>query len=159
MAKCLVCHEEYKTKEMIKVENRKYVCSESCLDKYSVYGETKTPRQELLDYVGEAWEDISYPMIATQIKQMQDNYKFKIEGMLLTLKYCFEIENKSSETMYGFKYMVERYYEEAKAFYVDSLEKKKVLESLEEEQVIICKANDKERKLNKFKANVRGVME
>lgn len=159
MAKCVVCGATKTTKTMIKVADRKYVCDEECKQKYESDGETKTPRQELLDCVGTLWENPSYPLIATQIKQLQDTYNFKVEGMLLTLKYCFEVEDKSSELMYGFKYLLERYYNEAKEFYMDSVKRKKALDEIKDDEIVICKANDGRRKLSQFRTNVRGVLD
>lgn len=160
MPKCRVCGLEVKkATDMIKVEQKKYVCSEDCKTIFFENGETKTPRQELLDYVGQIWENPSYPMIATQIKQLQDNFNFKIEGMLLTLKYCFEVEDKSSEAVYGFKYILEKYYGEAKDFHNDSIRRRKALDLIEEDKVVVCKYNDKERKLAQFGAKIRGVLE
>ena len=156
MPKCIVCGKESTLKSMVKVEERKYACVD-CEQEYRV--DLKSTRTLLMDYVGEIWEDVNYPLIATQVKQCQDNFDFKIEGIYLTLKWCVEIEEIKDELKYGFKYLVERYYDNARQYYLDSIERTKIaLKMLEDDEVIVYKGNDNKRKLSQFRANVKGIL-
>lgn len=160
MPKCESCEKEFKIKDLKMVEPRKYVCSDECKHDYEEGAKTKFMVSRLNDYINDVWDKPNFKVVTAQIDKLKKNFGFKIEGMYLTLKWCFEIEDKSSEIIYGVHYLISNYYESAREYYQECLNRAEIVsESIEEEVVVVCRSNDKERKVAQYRANVRGLLE
>jgi hypothetical protein len=91
--KCKVCGEEIKDNEYIKISSRCYI-HKNCESKYKLLNKNNSDLEELKNYIYTVLFDKDTPSyVWMQIQQMYKNkdYKFTYKGMLLTLKYYYEI--------------------------------------------------------------------
>ncbi|TWJ43133.1 hypothetical protein CHCC20441_3884 [Bacillus licheniformis] len=109
-------------------------------------------RKELIKYICELYKiDAPTGMMLKQIKEFQEEYKYKLKGIKLTLRYFHETLGNPVREGDGLG-IVPFIYEEAKA---DYLQKKAIEESVEEAKkhkqkesiVIIKKQNRKNIKI------------
>ena len=137
MPKCRICGLEVKKKEkMILVESKKYVCSQECESLYKAGEIPKTDREQLLDYINELYGgNANFPVLATQIKRLQDDYNMKEKGMLLALQYYIEIEGNTFDEEYNIKWIIEKYYPIAREHYVKCMELQKKAVDIKEDEV------------------------
>jgi len=168
-ATCCMCKEKFKRDKdnpQYKVsfgKKNRYFCSKECQDNFNKgIGIDQTLAYDiLLDYIKNLYVEKNPDMVvmAFKLHQLQDNFGFKPMGMKITLEYYLDILDNTFREEFDVKWIIEKYYEEAKDFYIQSNERKKALESIEQEQVITCRCNDKQRSMAQFKAKIKGVME
>lgn len=161
MPKCKICSTEVKSSaKMIKVKERTYVCSKECESKYKKGEIPKTDREQLLDYINDLYDgNANFPVLATQIKRLQDDYKMKEKGMLLALQYYIEIEGNTFDEEYNIKWIIEKYYPIAREHYIKCMELQKKADELEEDNIVFVKPNTQRKSENKFKLEVRNILD
>lgn len=90
--KCKYCKEDIVDKEQATKRSNGWIHND-CIEKEAQEKElNKTDRQRILDYVNDLYENPNFPMITKQLKDLTERKGMKESGILLTLKYIYEIE-------------------------------------------------------------------
>lgn len=173
MAKCRVCKQEHSNNEMLLIKPRFYVCNEECKNEYENNEAKKKSnnKPKLSDSEKEAYKRlISYlcelhltdkPAIIwlSQIKQLKETHNMKYEGMLLSLQYYIEIEGEVYDPKFGFRWVLEKYYDIAKDFYIANILNARRANEAQEDVVVEVKPNTSQIRINQYKSKVRGVLD
>ncbi|MGL5766821.1 MAG: hypothetical protein ACRCX8_14380 [Sarcina sp.] len=165
---CKVCKNKVEKSEAISVKSRVYCCK-GCEEEYHRLQDEKNQPKELDSMEVERRELISYicdlhnttkPDIIwlTQMKRLH-NDGMRYKGMQLSLEYYINILGNQYDPQYGVQWIIEKYYQETFEFYKDLLARKKAIESAEDEDVVVIKANTNKLKVDQFKAKIKGVLE
>ncbi|PAC96352.1 hypothetical protein [Bacillus paralicheniformis] len=145
--KCPYCETYLDKNDAIPYKKRYY--HQNCFDTWKMEAEH---RKELIKYICELYKiDAPTGMMLKQIKEFQEEYKYKLKGIELALRYFHETLGNPVREGDGLG-IVPFIYEEAKA---DYLQKKAIEESVEkakkhkqkESIVIIKKQNRKNIKI------------
>ncbi|ARC58807.1 hypothetical protein P5637_06965 [Bacillus paralicheniformis] len=145
--KCPYCETYLDKDDAIPYKKRYY--HQNCFNTWKMEAEH---RKELIKYICELYKiDAPTGMMLKQIKEFQEEYKYKLKGIKLTLRYFHETLGNPVREGDGLG-IVPFIYEEAKA---DYLQKKAIEESVEEAKkhkqkesiVIIKKQNRKNIKI------------
>lgn len=119
--KCRYCKEDVVDKEQAVKKGSTWIHLK-CEDAEEEYKEAnKSMYRKLLDYINDLYENPNFPVIVKQIKDMTENKGFKEGGILMTLKYIYEIEGFSVQEDRGIG-LVEYKYDEAKRYYEQQTE-------------------------------------
>lgn len=114
----------------------------------------KKNRKELYDYICDLY-NMKFPtgLIIKQIKEYKEEYGYKYSGMLLTLKYFYEIQENPVKYNDGVG-IIPYIYEEAKEYYLDQQRIRKEAKNIKEiskKENIEIKKNDDSKQYNNFK--------
>ena len=127
--KCRYCKKTIEKENALSVPNgkrNKYYCDETCHEKdneqANVSKETQDKEvsqwKQLMDYLTQLYGNkINYPFLCSQIKNMKTEYNMKDGGILLTLKYMYEIRELTFDDDKGLG-LIPYYYNDAKNFYI-----------------------------------------
>ena len=114
--KCRYCKQDIEDKTQATKKGSAWIHND-CIEKEEQEKElNKSDRQRILDYVNELFENPNFPMITKQLKDLTERKNMKESGILLTLKYIYEIEGMRVLEDRGIG-LVEYKYEEAKKYY------------------------------------------
>lgn len=118
---------------------------------YEVKNAGGKDRKELLDYIKKLYgNEISYPLITKQIKDLVDEYGYTLKGIELTLKYFYEIEGNSLAKSKGIG-IVPYAYEDAKSYYSKIIRIQKSFKNMDQENKIKKVSTSPEKKRRKRK--------
>lgn len=150
--KCRQCGKEIDKDAAIQIKPRIYVCSTECKQKYNAKSvqssqKNKDNLSELKSYIAKLYDgNVNWPLVMKQLKSMQEDYGYKISGILYTLKYAHDIKEMNfNGNSIG---IVPYIYNEAKQFYLQLNQVKKSVDSLQDvcydELTIVKKVNKQE---------------
>lgn len=142
------CNEKYLKEELINHSGKNY-----CKKCYDTKLQEQKDRQDLYSYIKEIY-NISFPTgyMLKSIKQYQEDYGYKLKGILLTLQYCKEIKKMTFNAAMGLG-IVPYEYENAKAYWIErnrKMKNHKDCEVSEEVVVITTFKEDNAYKQNKL---------
>lgn len=116
--KCRYCKQDVEDKTQATKKGSAWIHND-CIEKEEQEKElNKTDRQKILDYVNDLFENPNFPMITKQLKELTERKGMKESGILLTLKYIYEIEGMRVLEDRGIG-LVEYKYEEAKKYHIN----------------------------------------
>lgn len=154
--KCRFCKTQIEKETAIAVpegKRNKYYCNNECKvndenkSKAKQVKKQQTAEQEvshwkqLMDYITSLYGNkINYPFLCTQIKNMKNEFGMKDSGILLTLKYMYEIRELTFDDDKGLG-LIPYYYQDAKNFYIRKFKIEEMVKNTEfkEEPIIITK--------------------
>lgn len=115
--KCRYCKEDVEDKEKATKKSNSWIHND-CIEKEAQEKElNKSDYRKLMDYVNDLYECPNFPLITKQVKEFTEK-GLKESGILLTLKYIYEIEGMRLIEDRGIG-LVEYKYEEAKQYYMN----------------------------------------
>lgn len=146
---CIDCGCEINKKIDVKVGNR-WRC-QNCNERME---KIKKHREELYEYICNLY-NIKFPtgLILKQIQEYKIEYDYKYWGMLLTLKYFYEVLEKPVKYDDGVG-IIPYIYEEAKKYYFDQQkirDKAKNIKELTKNKSIVVKKDKNNNSYNNFK--------
>ena len=165
--KCRFCKKEIEKDNAYKVGQKLYFCnkehylSQCNKDKYKSpkinKDGTTNSRRQLTDWIqnyyiqqGYDKHDINWQLITAQIKNQIDEYGFKYQGMLLTLKYMTEIKcmNLLDDRSVSVVSLIPFEYNNAKNNWLETENIKKEIDNFDfsDNEIIVKKSIDKEKK-------------
>lgn len=137
MVTCRYCRSKINKETAKKLGKNSYYCPD-CLDKKEQEEEEKNLEsqqyRDLIEYICKLY-NVKAPsgMILKQIKEMREEYNYKLSGMKLALQYFYEIENHAvmDDTGVG---IIPYVYEKAKKHYLMKKSVEKSIENYEEQE-------------------------
>lgn len=133
LVKCPYCEKQLSKEEAF--EHKKKYYHEKCFNEWQ---QEKEHRQQLIDYICKLYRiEVPTGMILKQIKDFQTDYKYKLKGMELALRYFHETLGNPVQQGSGIG-IIPFVYEDAKRHYIMKM---KVEESLKQNE------NDIEKKI------------
>lgn len=128
--KCPYCEQKLDKDEAITHKKRYY--HEECL---ITWEKEKQHRKDLIEYICELYNiEVPTGIILKQIKDFQENYKYKLTGIELALKYFHETLRKPVRDGDGIG-IVPFIYEDAKKHYLMKLKVENSLENMDNDAV------------------------
>jgi hypothetical protein len=147
MVKCPYCEQKLDKDEAHEYKKKYYHVR--CFNEWQ---QEKEHRQQLIDYICSTFRiDVPTGMILKQIKDFQTDYKYKLKGMELALRYFHETLGNQVQQGSGIG-IIPFVYEDAKNHYI---KQQKIAESLEnldknEEITVYIDPNKNKRKSKKI---------
>lgn len=166
--KCRYCGKEIEKESAYNPSPRIYYCDKECCQKHEkrksqrrkyankFYDNNNSYDIELnnsLQYVSTILTDINKPMVRNQLSKMVKS-GFTYKGIELTINYIINIKGLQFDSKYGIIYLVQKYYVDAKRYWLSKQNiKKKINSHTFESNVNVMKVNGKNNKLkSKLKA-------
>lgn len=151
--KCRNCKKSINRETAYSVKERIYFCDKSCYDEY--YNKDECGQMEMfLDYVWGLYDveyrtPEKYMMIRKQAEHYHNQYGFKYQGMLITIKWYIETLERAWNNEYGLGQILPDRYIQLKKYYEEQLALKKRLKHTKNEtQEKIVSGNKKGRVLS-----------
>lgn len=147
LVKCPYCEQKLDKDEAHEYKKKYYHVK--CFNEWQ---QEKEHRQQLIDYICKLFRiDVPTGMILKQIKDFQTDYKYKLKGMELALRYFHETLGNQVQQGSGIG-IIPFVYEDAKNHYI---KQQKIAESLEnldknEEITVYIDPNKNKRKSKKI---------
>lgn len=156
---CINCKKKIDRDSAFKVGDKSYYCDETCHkeklnSKKTKLTQDQEERKELISYIKDLYDGNIPTMVFAQIKRYYEK-GMKYKGMLLTLKYIYEHDNRVFDDNNGIG-LIEWYYDKAKENYVDMIRIKNKIKTFEEDNdvKIVKKHIDISRKIKYNKKEI-----
>lgn len=150
--KCPYCEQKLDKEDSYEYKKKYY--HQSCFKQWE---QEKTHRQELLQYICELFRiDVPTGMMLKQIKDFQEDYKYKLKGMELALRYFHETLGNKVQQGSGIG-IIPFVYEDAKNHYI---KQQKISESIQnnlESEEITVYIDPKKNKRKSKKIDITAI--
>lgn len=157
MPKCKYCEQDIVDKEKSIKKNGKYFhldCFEKLeAEKAKLKEENKSDREKLTDYIHFELYDYETPVfVFKQIEDYKRQYGFTYMGMLLCLKYMYEILNMPFDKDRGIGLII-YYYDKAKKHWLESKQLQQAIDEFEFDEKIerVTRTNSNNKYFDKMK--------
>jgi hypothetical protein len=144
LVKCPYCENKLDKEEAYEYKKKYYH-----IECFETWEKEKAHRQELIQYICELFR-ISAPtgIMLKQIKEFQENYKYKLKGMELALRYFHDTLGNRVQEGTGIG-IIPFVYEEAKNHYVKQQRIAESLDSIENQEIIVYIDPNKSKRKSK----------
>jgi hypothetical protein len=130
--KCPYCEQKFDKEEAYEYKKKYY--HPKCFEQWE---QEKTHRQELIKYICELFRiDAPTGIILKQIKDFQEDYKYKLKGMELALRYFHETLGNRPQEGSGIG-IVPFVYEDAKNYYIKQMKISESIENHKDEEITV----------------------
>lgn len=146
---CRCCGKKIRKENSFYIKEGYYYCSEKEYE--NKYKGSESYWEELfLDYIyfDMTNKQCDFPLMQRQAGMFHDKYNFKWTGMVLTLKYWYEILQNNWNYDYGLGQIFPKFYEEARKFYNEKKEIEDLIAEMEEDDKIIIIKKVKNKKIS-----------
>lgn len=141
--KCPYCQDKLDKDEAYEYKKRYY--HHKCFETWEL---EKTHRKELMEYISVLYNKPPSGLILKQIKDFQEEYKYKLKGMELALRYFHEtLGNRPQEN--GGIGIIPFVYEEAKNHYIKQQKISESLSNYKNEKVTVYINTDTNKRKSK----------
>jgi hypothetical protein len=146
LVKCPYCENQLSKEES--VEHKKKYYHSHC---FEAWQKEKEHRQELIKYICELFGIVAPTgMMLKQIKDFQEDYKYKLKGMELALRYFHETLGNRVQSGSGIG-IIPFVYEDAKNHYIKQQKIAESIQNIENEEVtVFIDPNQTKRKSKKI---------
>ncbi len=138
LVKCPYCESQLPKDEAVEYKKRYY--HESC---FNTWRQEAEHRKELIEYILELYKlEAPTGMMLKQIKEFQEDFKYKLKGIELALRYFYETLGNPVQEGSGIG-IVPYVYEDAKKHYIMKMNVKESLKDIEkdvEQKVVVVQS-------------------
>ena len=146
--KCPHCSEQLDRNTELFTEHSGRFYHQEC---YEIKNAGGKDRKDLLDYIAKLYgNEISYPLVTKQIKDLVDEYGYTLKGIELTLKYFYDVEGNSLSRSKGIG-IVPFAYEDAKKYYSKIIRIQESFKNMNQDSVVKTVRTTPEKKRRKRK--------
>ena len=160
---CRYCKKQIEKDNAYSKQKGMYYCNEQCYIQHQhkknntthkVLNETESVEyRKLTDYIQLRFGTQSptwWSQFTRVTRQLVKNNNMKFSGMLLTLQYYYDILNKhSNENVYGLQQIIVTYYEEAKNYFIETVNKNALGQALPNDKIVTVVAHTRGNKKDK----------
>lgn len=154
--KCKYCGVDITNKSNATKKSNGYYHNDCLIKEEEERNLNKTDWQKLLDTINDIYDgNCNFPFICKQLKTLkQENEGWKDSGINYTLWYYVNILECKFNPEFGIQWILSKYYEEAKRFYIKQIELKKKSKEIDldiDKNKLTMKGGKGDWKKDKFK--------